>query len=104
MGPICPLGNFMVPTGQLLQEGAVENKGDSDVPRPTYGSNRGKVMGIVTFVAVAFSSPQVDYRPCDLSFGNDEPKARFGRLTGQVNCSEMHLDSRGNLNENRSGD
>ena len=42
------VGNFMVPTGQLLPDSAIENKGCSYVPRPTYGSNRGKVMGIVT--------------------------------------------------------
>jgi hypothetical protein len=36
------------------------------------------------FVAVAFSSPRVDHRPCDRSFGNDEPKARFARLTGHM--------------------
>jgi len=48
MGPICTLGNFMVPTGQLLPDSAIENKGRSYVPRPSYGSKRGKVMGIVT--------------------------------------------------------
>ena len=39
----------MLPSGQLLPDRAIENKGSSYAPRPTYGSNRGQVVGIVTF-------------------------------------------------------
>ena len=42
----------MVPTGQLLPDSAIENKGRSYVPRPSYGSKRGKVMGIVTCAVI----------------------------------------------------
>jgi hypothetical protein len=48
MGPIYTLGQFMVPTGQLSPNSAIENKGSTYTPRPAYGSNRGQVMGIVT--------------------------------------------------------
>ena len=45
MGPVCTRGQFMSPTGQLLSDSAIENKGASlhpsanlwVQPRPSYG-------------------------------------------------------------------
>jgi SEC-C motif len=48
MRPIRTRGYFMGPIGQVFPDRSVENKGGSYGPRPTYGSKRGRVMGIVT--------------------------------------------------------
>ena len=46
--PVCTRGHLVGPTDQVLPDGSVEKKGLSQSPRPTYGSKRGQVMGIVT--------------------------------------------------------